>query len=78
MCHMLLRKIVRDVSNQSKIFGIILDGTQDIQGKEQQAICVRYVSDIFDIKEEFLGMYNADSTNGEAICAMILDALIRL
>ena len=78
MCHMILKKIMRDVSNQSKIFGIIVDGTQDIQGKEQQSICVRYVSDIFDIKEEFLGLYNADSTNGKAICAMILDALIRL
>ena len=78
MCHMILRKIVRDVGNQFKIFGIIVDGTQDIQGKEQQSICVRYVSDIFDIKEEFLGLYNVDLTNGEAICAMILDALIRL
>ena len=78
MCHMILRKIVRDVSNQSKIFGIIVDGTQDIQGKEQQSICVRYVSNIFDIKEGFLGLYNVDSTNGEAICVMILDALIRL
>ena len=78
MCHMILRKIVKDVNNPSKVFGIIVDGTQDIQGKEQQSICLRYVSDTFDIKEEFLGLYNVDSTSGEAICAMILDALIRL
>ena len=66
---------MRDVSNQSKIFGMIVDGTQNIQGKEQQSISVRHVSDMFDIKEEFLGLYNVDSTSGEAICATILDAL---
>ena len=52
-------------------FGIVVDGTQDIQGKEQQCICVRYVTDTFQIKEEFLGLYNTESTSGLSISAMI-------
>ena len=33
---------------------------------------------MLDIKEEFLGLYNVESTSGQAICAMILDTLTRL
>ena len=78
MSHMILRKILSDVNNHSEIFGIIVDGTQDIQGKEQESICVCYINDMFDIKKEFLGLYNVKSTFGQAICAMILDTLTRL
>ena len=78
MSHMILRKILSDVNNHSEIFGIIVDGTQDIQRKEQESICVRYINDMFDIKEEFLGLHNVESTSGQAICAMILDTLTRL
>ena len=40
MSDMVLRKIIKEVNNQSINFGIVVDGTQDIQGKEQQCICV--------------------------------------
>ena len=33
---------------------------------------------MFDIKKEFLGLYNVKSTSRQAICAMILDILTRL
>ena len=48
MSHVILRKILSDVNNHSEIFGIIVDGTQDIQGKEQESICVRYINDMFE------------------------------
>ena len=69
---MVLRKILSDVTNRSEIFGIIVNGTKDILGKEQESICVRYINDMFNIKE-FLGLYNVESTSGQAICAMILN-----
>ena len=75
---MALKKIIKEVNDQSINFGIVVDGTQDIQGKEQQCICVRYVTDTFQIKEEFLRFYNIESTSGLSISAMILDVLIRL
>ena len=78
MCHMALRKIIKEVNDQSINFGIVVDGIQDIQGKEQQCICVQYVTDTFQIKEEFLRFYNIESTSGLSISAIILDVLIRL
>ena len=75
---MVLRKIIKEVNNQSINFGIVVDGTQDIQRKEQQCICVQYVTDTFQIKEEFLVLYNIESRSGLSIGAMILDVLIRL
>ena len=33
---------------------------------------------MFDIKEKFLGLYNVESTSGQAIYAMILETLTRL
>ena len=36
------------------------------------------MTDTFQIKEEFSGLYNIESTSGPSISAMILDVLIRL
>ena len=59
-------------------FGIIIDGTQDIQGNEQESVCVRYVDDSFVVQEEMLGLYQVSSTTGESLSKMLQDALIRL
>ena len=75
---MVLRKIIKEVNDQFINFGIVVDSRQDIQRKEQQCICVQYVTDTFQIKEEFLGLYNIKSTSGLLISAMILDVSIRL
>ena len=75
---MVLRKIIKEVNDQSINFGTVVDGTQDILEKEQQCICVRYVTDTFQIKKEFLGLYNIESKSGLSITAMILDVLVRL
>ena len=63
MSHMILRKILSDVNNHSEIFRIIVGVTQDIQEKEQESICVRNINDMFDIKGEFLGLYNIHRIN---------------
>ena len=41
-------------------------------------LCLIYVTDTFQIKKEFLELYNIESTSGLSISAMILDVLIRL
>jgi hypothetical protein len=35
------RQIVKNVTETSKLFGIIVDGTQDCSGTEQEAVCIR-------------------------------------
>ncbi|KAF0293067.1 Zinc finger MYM-type protein 1 [Amphibalanus amphitrite] len=59
-------------------FSVIVDGTQDISGNEQQSICVRYVDKDFNVQEEFLGFYQAQSTTGADLSRLIEDALRRL
>lgn len=44
MGHEIVRDIVEKVNKESIQFGIICDGTQDISGKEQEAICIRYIT----------------------------------
>lgn len=78
MAHAVLRDVCNDINRLSTQFGIITDGTQDIQGNEQEAVCVRYVDDSFDVHEDLLGLYQVASTTGLSICKMLQDAMIRL
>ena len=67
-----------DAPAQSRrIYAVIMDGTQDCTGKEQESLCIRYVDNKFDVKEEFLGLYEMSSTTGASLCNMLKDALTR-
>ena len=55
-----------------------MDGTQDIQGIGLESICIRYVTDTFDVRGDFIGLYNISSTTGQSISRAHFDALIRL
>lgn len=46
-------------------FSIIMDGTQDIQGKEQVSVCLKYVENDLVPQEEFVGLYEMPGTTGE-------------
>ncbi|KAI4826116.1 hypothetical protein KUCAC02_021763 [Chaenocephalus aceratus] len=59
-------------------FAIIIDGTQDISGVEQESICVRSVDADLQPKEEFLGIYQVSSTTGQNIAKMACDVMTRL
>lgn len=60
------------------IFAIVIDGTKDISGTEQESICVRYVNEELHPVEVFLGFYAADTTTGKNIAALAEDVLLRL
>ena len=59
-------------------FSVIMDGTQDISGTEQESICLRYIDENLDVHEEFVGLYEASSTTGESLAKIIFDVLLRL
>ncbi|XP_060760237.1 zinc finger MYM-type protein 1-like [Neoarius graeffei] len=59
-------------------FSIIMDGTQDIQGKEQVSICLRYVDKDLVPVEAFLGLYDTPATTGEQMAKLAVDMLLRL
>ena len=57
---------------------MIVDGTQDVQGLEQESICVRYVDANYGVHEDFVGLYNIAETTGASLSNMTQDALLRL
>ncbi len=73
----IVRKICRNVCEMGS-YAIIVDGTQDIAGKEQQSVCIRYVDKDFNPVEAFVGMYEAPDTKGQTIANCIIDVLTRL
>lgn len=75
----IVRSVCSDVRKQNPaIFSVIVDGTKDIAGIEQESVCVRYVSKDLHPVEVFLGFYAADSTTGQNIATIIEDVLQRL
>ena len=59
-------------------YSIIIDGTQDISGVEQECICIRYVDHDLVPHEAFIGLYELSGTTGEAIARVAMDVLLRL
>ena len=63
-----LRSIVSDIHQESKLFGIIADESSDISKKEQLTSVLRWVSTTdLSIHEDFLGMYQLEKTEAETI-----------
>jgi hypothetical protein len=75
MAHAVLRMIVADIS-ASEYIGLVADGTTDISGKEQFAICIQYVHENA-IKSKFIGMYNSPDSTGKTLAEVIKDSLLR-
>lgn len=59
-------------------FSVIVDGTQDISGDEQESVCLRYVDHDLFVYEEFVGLYKVSETTGHGIAKVIFDVLLRL
>lgn len=73
------RAICKDITEQAPLmFAVIVDGTRDVSGIEQESICIRYVKEDLIPTEVFLGFYEASTTTGESLAAITKDALIRL
>ena len=76
MANMILRKFTRSLSG--KQFSIMVDETSDISNTEQLVFCLRYVDEDLTTHEEFIGLYDMDSTTAENIVRVIQDILLRL
>jgi hypothetical protein len=78
LSHSIVRNIMLKV-NDAKQFAIIVDGTQDIAGLEQEAVCIRYVDrDTLESCEFFVGLYELPTTTCKALAEMAEDVLLRL
>ncbi|CAM4723572.1 unnamed protein product [Leuciscus chuanchicus] len=75
----IVREIASAVRNLPTLqYSIIMDGTQDVAGVEQESICIRYVDHDVIPHEEFVGLYEVSSTTGENLARVAIDVLQRM
>ena len=60
-----VRSIISTVKAESRQFAVVVDGTQDCAGLEQESICIRYVDKTLTVNEMFVGLYNPPDTTGK-------------
>ncbi|CAF1067218.1 unnamed protein product [Brachionus calyciflorus] len=60
-----IRNKIKDEVRESKFFSIFFDGTSDISHKEQISFCILFCTVGLEIKEKFIGFFEAASTTGE-------------
>ncbi|KAK7898153.1 hypothetical protein WMY93_019006 [Mugilogobius chulae] len=75
--------IVREIANCINSlpvvqYSLIVDGTQDISGSEQESICLRFVDHDLVPHEVFVGLYQVPGTTGAEIAKAAIDVLQRL
>ncbi|XP_063741277.1 zinc finger MYM-type protein 1-like [Eleginops maclovinus] len=71
--------IVKEILSLPLIqYSLIIDGTQDAAGVEQESFCLRFIDKNLQPREEFIGLYQVTSTTGENIASAAKDVLLRL
>jgi hypothetical protein len=73
-----VRKLIETIRKESQQFGVIVDGTQDCTGTEQESLCLRYIDRNLEPREVFVGLFEPVNTCGDTIANMIEDCLVRL
>jgi len=73
--------MLREVASclqQSPFITIMMDETTDVSNNEQSVIIFRWVSEDFEVNEEFLGVYQVPSIDAETLTAAAKDTLCRM
>ena len=77
MANNILRTIVEKVK-VDKFCSIMVDETPDVANKEQVVMCLRWVDSTLTAHEDFVGLYEVQSTQAIALFKAIQDVLLRL
>ncbi len=78
MANTIIRGIASEIRSLALVqFSVIVDGTQDISGIEQESVCLRYVDHDLMPDEEFIGLYSLSETTGQGFAKMVTDVLLR-
>ena len=74
-------QVLREIAtamHTAPFFTIMVDETTDVSNREQVVICIRWVSKIFDVHEDFIGLYKVDQIDAGTLVYVIKDTLLRL
>ena len=72
-----LRPIVKNIK-KSSYYSIMADETADIINREQFVICIRWVDNDLNAKEDFIGLHEISATNAEPLAFILKDVVLRL
>ena len=59
-------------------YTIVTDEVTDGSNCEQVIICLRWIDEQFEAREEFIGLYKVDQIDSDAIVAVLRDTLLRM
>ena len=77
MAHKVLRSLLSEISCRSW-FSLLADETRDTSNREQLVLCVRSVSDHYEIFEDQIGLIQLENTTADTIYSSLKDGLLRL
>ena len=80
MLETMAMRVLRDIAKclqTSPFFSLMVDETTDSANCEQVVVCLRWISEAFEVNEDFVGLYEVPSTGAETIFSVISDVLAR-
>jgi len=77
MAFQILRKIAASL-HTTPFYTIMSDETTDMSNREQVVLCLRWVTDKFEVNEEFIGLYVVESIDANTLVSVIKDVFQRL
>ena len=75
MAHQILRNLADEIIDS--FYVTICNEYTDISNKEQLTLCLRWVDELFNIKKDFLGLYDLENIKSDTIVSAIKDVLLR-
>ena len=81
MIQVMSNRVLRMVSGRIRnatFYSVMIDETTDVSNVEQVVVCFRWVSENFDVHEDFVGLYEVESTGAERLYQVITDVMLRL
>ena len=76
MAYLVQRDLVSGI--RGHYFSIIADEYTDASNDEQLTICLRWVDEMLDVHEDFLGFYRIPNIASETVVSVIKDTFITL
>jgi len=71
-----LQKLIFCVKESNR-FAVMVNETRDVSGLEQLCFSCRWVSENYEVREDFIGLYVCEKTDAESLVRIIKDIVIR-
>ena len=81
MIKVMALKILRDISSDihnADFYTIMVDEATDVSNTSQMVLCIRWVGDDLEPREDFIGLHAMEVINADAIVKVIKDVLLRM